>query len=77
MLEFDVVDKDGEWLAAQTPLGMRDPFTQVMYQFRRPVKVRRTDWVTIQLDAGTLKPCDDPLASDGPKAAAPVVAKAK
>lgn len=75
MLEFDVIDRDGEWLAGQSPLSMRDPFTQVLYPFKRPVKVRRTDWVAIQIAAGTLKACDDPLGAEAPKAAPAAKAK--
>lgn len=62
MVEMDIIDKDGAWVAGAAPLGLRDPFTQVRFPFNQPVKVRLSDWVKNQMAEGVIKVCDDPLA---------------
>lgn len=63
MIDFDVADKDGEWVAGVAPLGLRDPTTQVRFPHNQPVKVKLSDWILGQMEAGTIKKCADPLAS--------------
>lgn len=75
-MDFQFIDKDGEWLAGVAPLGLRDPTTQVGFPYNQPVKVKRSEWVAGQIAAGTIKPCANPLADDPPpKAVAPAKAK--
>lgn len=62
MIDFDVVDKDGEWVAGVAPLGLRDPTTQVWFPYNQPVKVKLSDWIKGQMGADTIKRCADPLA---------------
>lgn len=76
-MDMTIVDKGGVWLKGIAPLGLRDPFSQVAFPFNHPVKVKVSDWIVLQQNAGIIVPCDDPLAPDPVSIVAPVaVAKA-
>jgi hypothetical protein len=70
-MDFHIADKTGEWVAGCAPLGLRDPTTQVFLPFGKPVKITLNAWIKGQMEAGTVKVCEDPLAST------PVVTSAK
>jgi hypothetical protein len=65
-MDINIVDKDGKWYSGLAQLGVRDPFTQVMFPFNMPVKVSPTAWIDGQVAAGVIQPCADPLAVDPP-----------
>ena len=62
MTDFKNIDKDGIWVKNVCMFPMADGSTQNVFFPAQPTKVAESDWLKIQLDAGVLAPCDNPLA---------------
>ena len=62
MTDFKIIDKDGIWVKNVCIFPMADGSTNNFFSPTTATKVLENDWVKLQLAAGVLQKCENPLA---------------
>lgn len=62
MTDFKIIDKDGIWVKNVCVFPMADGSTNNFFSPGIATKVAENEWLKLQLEAGVLQKCDNPLA---------------
>ena len=62
MTDFKIIDKDGIWVRNVCIFPMADGSTNNFFSPAIATKVVENEWVKLQLAAGVLQKCENPLA---------------
>lgn len=63
---FDIVDQDGEWFQSKAMFPLIDPNSRHRFVSGRTVKIKRTAWIDMQVEARAFVETDDPLKAVPP-----------